>query len=153
MHNTTLPKKGENVTSGKQKVIPRKHASTLAPKQTIALETLLLTGSVSQAAYDAGVTPKTIHEWLRQPTFSQHLHRIQTESLDGLSAQLAGTLRTALEIVQKRLASTDEKISLRASEVAFQRFTDILDHISVNKRLTDLEKRVGVEGGEGEEEE
>ena len=110
---------------------------TVTPKQQKAIEALVLSGSVTEAAKAGGVNRKTLYVWLKQPAFKLALKEAEATALDNLSRRLvslsdkaAGTLETVLDDL-----STSAGHRLRASDI-------ILSNLLRVKELVDLEARI-----------
>ena len=56
--------------------------SGISLRQHIAVQQLVLTGSISAAAAAAGVTTKTIHTWQKQPSFQEALRFAELQALE-----------------------------------------------------------------------
>lgn len=115
----------------------------LTPRKRKAIETLLTSGDITQAARAAGVSRETLYRWLKAPDFRQGLAAGTHEALQGLSQSLltlgaaaAKTLREALEDTTAPLAAR-----LRAADIVLARLLQLRDLVDLDKRLTELEKR------------
>ncbi len=78
--------------------------ATLTPRQRLAVEALLKTGSPTKAAETAGVIRQTVHRWMHQPAFAAALAQAETDALAALSRRLVdlgGTAATTLEDAMK----------------------------------------------------
>lgn len=62
---------------------------TLRPNQNRALEVLLTTGNVTEAAKAAGVSRKTLHAWLKQAEFAQALAEAEATALAAVARSMA----------------------------------------------------------------
>lgn len=106
-------------------------------RQTRAIVELLQTGSPAKAAKVAGVTPKTIHAWKRQPAFAAAMAAAEAEALAELSliitrlgAKAAHTLYLAMDY--------DE----RAPGARVSAARAVLDNLIKYRELCDLEPRL-----------
>jgi hypothetical protein len=67
----------------------------LTPKQRKAVEALLITGDVSAAAKETGVSRESLYRWLKQPVFLQAVREAEAQAIDELSRLLVRLARTA----------------------------------------------------------
>jgi len=115
----------------------------LTPRKRKALEALLTSGDISQAANTAGVSRDSVYRWLRDPDFQTALSNGTQAALQGLSQSLltlgaaaAKTLQAALEDTTAPLA-----VKLRAADIVLTRLLQMRELVDLDKRLTELEKK------------
>lgn len=124
---------GEKVTAGE-----------LRPNQRKALEALLATGSITQAATAAGVARKTVYNWLKEPNFGIALKAAEVEALDNLARSLISLAPAAVEALARVLddpAATHTQ-RIRAAEAILSNTLRLRELHSIEARLTALEQRV-----------
>jgi len=123
----------ENATLGK-----------LTPRQRRAVESLLATGDVTEAAAAAGVVRQTVHRWLDQDAFKAALREGEAAKLEALSRSLvrlgnkaAGALEAALD---DQTAQPGAKV--RAADVVLARLLQLKELTDLEERLTYLEEEM-----------
>lgn len=136
------PKPGAGVKSGSD-VTP---GNNLSLRQAAALTTLAQTGSISQAASAAGVSRKTIFQWLRKDNFRFEVQALQRGMLEAAATRYSGLLHSALETICEALSSKDEKVSLRAAEIYLSKAAPLLESAETDLRLRKIEQRLGLMG-------
>ncbi len=122
---------------------------TLSTKKQRAIEVLSTSGNVASAARAAKVSRKTLYRWLRQPNFAEALESAAQESLANLSRELVrlGTQAvTTLEgAMTDSMAATGTKV--RAADVVLSRLLQLRELVSIEARLTALEKKINAGSG------
>ena len=114
-----------------------KNGQNVTAKQFKAIESLLETGSITQAAEAAGVTRKTVHEWLKQDHFSTALNEAQSDVIQALTCDMVRIGRKAAATVETALdskSSIPTLIRLRAADIALRRLERIRDLSRTNKK-------------------
>jgi len=109
----------------------------LTPKQTTALVALLAGYSMQSAASSAGVTPKTLYRWRRDPAFAAELRDGEAELVNSALRTLQTLTRPAVLTCGAVLSDTTARTAdkLRAASI-------ILSTVLELKNLVDLEARV-----------
>jgi len=114
----------------------------LTPKQAKAIESLMLTGSVTQAARAASVSRPTIYDWLKQPAFVAELQRLEGLALQGLARQLSALTEPAIQALSDGLqVGMPISARLRAAAVIIERAPVLLELSSLVARVESLERR------------
>lgn len=115
----------------------------LTPRKRKALEALLTSGDISQAANTAGVSRDSVYRWLQDSEFQQAMNAGTQAALQGLSQSLltlgaaaAKTLQSALDDPTAPLAAR-----LRAADIVLTRLLQMRELVDLDKRLTELEKK------------
>lgn len=126
-----------NVTDGK-----------LAPKQRKAVEALLLTGDVSAAAKEVGVSRESIYRWMRQPRFLEAVREAEAAALDELSRLLVRLGRTAALTLSKAMTdgTTPAATRVRAADVVLSRLLQLRELATLEARVAELERLTGLDG-------
>jgi len=113
----------------------------LSSPQLIAIETLLLTGSVSRAAKAAGVTPKTIYAWLKSDRFQEGIREVQRETLLAIALRLSVMADRAADTLEAGMdPKHDMRVRLRACEIYFTKAIGWLQFMETEERLEALER-------------
>lgn len=114
----------------------------LTPKQRKAIEALLTCGNVSSAALAAGVSRETIYRWAKKDTFLKALRTGTNQALDDLSRLLLSLGETAISTL--RIAMENESIpaatKVRAADIVFSRLLQFRELVSLEERITELER-------------
>lgn len=112
----------------------------LTPNQRRAVESLLTSGSVTQAAEAAGVTRNTLYRWMKDTDFIEAMRDAEAEAVAGLSRSLAGLGESAAAAFREAL-EPDQKITvrLRAAEAVTDRLLKLRELVDLEARLIALE--------------
>ena len=116
--------------------------TNLPPKKVRALEALLLTGSVMQAAQAAGVARQTVHAWLADETFATELRRLEGQSLANLGRRLMALGDLASKALFDALQPGQPmNARLRAAQIVTERGPALAELSALVARLEALERR------------
>jgi len=120
----------------------------LSPKQRKAIEALLITGEVSAAATEAGVSRVTLYRWLRQPVFTAAVRAAEARALDELSRLLVRLGRSAATTLATAMndPATPAATRVRAADVVLARLLQLRELATLDARVTELEKLAGFDG-------
>ncbi len=115
----------------------------LTPRKRKALEALLTSGDISQAANTAGVSRDSVYRWLRDPDFQTALSNGTQAALQGLSQSLLTLGAAAAKALQAALEDTTAPLAvkLRAADIVLTRLLQMRELVDLDKRLTELEKK------------
>jgi len=115
----------------------------LTPRKRKALEALLTSGDISQAANTAGVSRDSVYRWLRDPDFQTALSNGTQAALQGLSQSLLTLGAAAAKALQVALEDTTAPLTarLRAADIVLTRLLQMRELVDLDKRLTELEKQ------------
>jgi transposase len=105
-----------------------------------AIEALGFGLSITEASENAGVTRKTIYRWLENEEFSAEVAKCQGEVLERGKGRLFALTLKGLNVLGELMESRNENIRLKASGVMSSRFTEILEVLSLEKRVEVLER-------------
>lgn len=115
----------------------------VTPKQARGIAALLTEPTITAAAARAGVAPKTIYKWLRQPVFTEELRRVQNQEIDQAAARLAGGLSEALdELYSLMTGAKSEAVRRQAVTEWFDRTHQFIELRDLEQRLAALEARL-----------
>lgn len=85
----------------------------LSDRQIAAIETLVASGTQTDAAYAAGVTRQTINQWVNHHYgFIAELNRLRSERLQTCADRLQQTVGKALEVVASQIEQGDAGTAL-----------------------------------------
>ena len=119
----------------------------ITPKQRKAVEALLVTGDVSAAAKETGVSRESLYRWLKQPIFLEAVREAEARALDELSRLLVRLGRSAATTLAKAMndAETPAATRVRAADVVLARLLQLRELATLEARVADLERRAGLE--------
>lgn len=114
-------------------------------RQARALEALLSSSTVKQAAQAAGVSERQVYRWLLEPEFSAKLKQGESEritsALRGLSG-LAGEAVQALASVMRAPAQDGANVKRLASANVLELLLKAREQIEIIERIEALEEGV-----------
>ena len=112
-------------------------SKNLTPRQRRALEALITSGNVSDAAEKANVSRDTIYRWQKQPEFMAALNEAVSESISSLSRRLVNLGNKAIASLSLALTGKDVPVALqvRAADI-------VLGRLLALRELHDLEWRI-----------
>jgi len=118
--------------------------ANLTPRQRKALETLLTTGNVKQAAEAAHVSRETIYRWLEQDTFRAALDEGERAAIESLTRALVGLGDLATATLRDAMTGDDIPPAqrVRAADVVLGRLLQLRELIELETRVCELERMV-----------
>lgn len=117
----------------------------LAPKKRRAIATLLEPGATqAQAADAAGVNPRTITRWLKEPDFQAGLDIAQRALLSTTMQQLTSLGTKAVRRLNDALDGNATSEQRRAADSVLKHILAMRQAIDFDERLTAIEQQVGV---------
>ena len=111
------------------KNVPADENSALTPRQQSVLPVMASTFSISEAARQAQLSPKTLHRWLKDKNFRRELARFE---LQGLMLESAAVLSDALR-------DPNPSIRLRALRIALACNSHLNEVHKLRQEIKDLE--------------
>lgn len=121
-------------------------ASKLTPKKYRAIESLLIDGSVTNAAKTANVSRQTVYDWLRDPTFAAELRRSEGLALQGLGRRLLALGELAGDALKDALQPSQPiNTRVRAAQIVAERGPALAELSAVVARLEAMETRMSVD--------
>jgi phage terminase small subunit len=123
----------------------------LTPKQRKAVEALLVTGDVSAAAREAGVSRESVYRWLKQPLFLEAVREAEARALDELSRLLVRLGRTAATTLAKAMSEETTPVAtrVRAADVTLARLLQLRELATLEARVAELERAAGLQQEQG----
>lgn len=120
----------------------------LTLRQRKALETLVETGNVSQAADVAQVSRVTVHKWLKEEDFKAELRAAELDALEAFGRELVSLSRETAEVLRAALTDESTSVRLRAAQMVLDGILRVRELVSFEERLTTLEA-LAMNGGAG----
>lgn len=114
----------------------------LNSKQRRAVDALLLSGRVGEAALAVGVNRATLSRWLRDPVFRQALREAEGGALDELQRRLVALGGSAAEALGAALDHAEVRVRLRAADVTLARLLQLRELVDFDERLARLEEQL-----------
>ena len=114
----------------------------LTTRQRKAIESLLTTGSRTEAVRAAGITRQTLSRWFKQPHFVAALRQAEAEALRGLSLSLLSLAEGAAGALAAGLEDESATVRLRAADLILQRLLQVREMLDWEGRITALEELV-----------
>lgn len=93
--------------------MPESNSEQLTAKQEKTLSLLLSEPTIGGAAIKAGLTERTIYNWLNEPTFKKAYRDICRASVQNAIAQLQNASGTALAVLIAIMSDTNQRASTR----------------------------------------
>lgn len=117
---------------------------TLTGPQLRAIDALLTSGNIGEAAIAAGVNRRTLDRWRREDAFVAALREAEADAVAGLSRNLAGLGDGAAAALRDALDS-GEKMStrLRAAEIVIGNLLKLRELVELEERIGALEAQLG----------
>jgi phage terminase small subunit len=116
----------------------------LTPRQRKAIESLLTTGDITDAAKAAGVSRDTLYRWMKDDLFQEALQKGTQQAIDGLSRSLMQlgdqAIKTLRDAMTDKMVVTSTKI--RAANITLVRMLQLKELADVEARLAKLEEAV-----------
>jgi phage terminase small subunit len=118
----------------------------LTPKQRRAIEALLTTGDVTQAAQEARVSRETIYQWMKRPVFRTALRDGTQQALESLSRSLVGLGDKAVKTLADALedSAAGPSVRVRAADLVLGRLLQIRELVDLEERVCRLEEQNGI---------
>jgi len=107
----------------------------LTAKQGRAIPLIIDSASYTEAAQKAGISRKTLWQWLKDPQFAAELDRQRREVVSEAFGILSQSITKAVETLAKLLDSADERTKRLTAN-------DIIGHILRHKEVDELENRI-----------
>ena len=117
----------------------------LTPKQRKAVEVLVATGNIAEAAREASVKRSTVYRWREQENFQRALREAETEAIRALARRMGAMAEQATKALSDALTDENIRIRLKAADVYFSRLIQLRQFALLEDRIRDLEKQLGVE--------
>ena len=114
----------------------------LPPKQLKAIEVLVASGNVTEAASAAGVSRDMIYAWMRSDqAFIAEKDRVSSAYIGELSSRLSSLASQAISTLQQILTDPNAPVNarIRAADIVIGRQIQLIEMADVARRITRLE--------------
>ena len=114
----------------------------LTPKQLKAIEVLVTSGNVTEAAAAAGVSRETIYTWMRSDkAFQAEKDGISSAYIGELSSRLNSLAQHAISTLQEILSDPNAPVNarIRAADIVIGRQIQLYEMADIARRITRLE--------------
>ncbi len=119
---------------------------TLTRKQEQAVAALLLERTIAAAAERAGISERTLSNWMRQDSFAAAYKAARREVRDQAVQSLQRSMGEAVEVMLGLLQSEDEAIQYRAAEFILERVEQERNREELEDRIAALEAASSTKG-------
>jgi hypothetical protein len=118
--------------------------STLSTRQARAIEALLSSASITEAAERSGIGRRTLHTWLDDSDFRASLASAESDAIGAAVRRLCGDMAGNLATMREIRDDPDQSAALRlraaiALDASLQKWRDLA---TTEERLTALEARL-----------
>lgn len=123
----------------------------LTPRQRRALESLLASGDVTEAARAANVARQTVHKWLQRPAFRAALDKAEADKLHGLQSALVRLGDKATSALGAELDGDSPMAAgarVRAADIVLSHLLKMRELVTLEDRIAALEAALE-DGGKG----
>lgn len=123
--------------------LPENTENVITVKQQKAITALLSERTTRDAAKAAGVSEKTLYQWLNEPAFRAALREAEKSILDDVTRRLSAGASLALDTLKKLVQSArHESTKLRAAVAWLELSLKYRDMHDIEERLTALEAAI-----------
>lgn len=121
----------------------RNRQKTLSPKQEAALLAVLESDTMEDAAKAAGVSRTALWNWTRDDVFKARLAEARAELFGAALQSLKGSMKTAADVLARLMNSRNENTRRLAAAAVLTLGLKAHEALSVEERLSRLEKAFG----------
>ena len=109
----------------------------LEPKKEAAILSLLSSRSIEEAAQVAGVDPRTLYRWMKEPAFDAEYRTAKRAAYSQALARLHQMASAAVSTIAKIMVDQNAPASIRLRAA-----DSVLAHVETGIELQDVEARV-----------
>jgi DNA-binding transcriptional MerR regulator len=109
----------------------------LEPKKEVAILSLLSSRSIEEAAQVAGVDPRTLYRWMKEPAFDAEYRTAKRAAYSQALARLHQMASAAVSTIAKIMVDQNAPASIRLRAA-----DSVLAHVETGIELQDIEARV-----------
>jgi len=120
-------------------------SANVTSKQRRAIEALVTTGQVTDAADAAQVARRTVYRWLRQDAFRGALDEAEAEAVAEVSRSLLALGRDAVDTIGETMRDPEVSptVRVRAADIVFGRMVRLRELTELENRVQALEDKIG----------
>jgi phage terminase small subunit len=113
----------------------------LTPRQRKVLEALMISGDVTEAARNGGVSRETVYKWLKQPTFGEAIVTSTERALEDLERRMVAMVDQAISTFRSTLEdpNVSPALKVKTADLVLERLFQIHDLITLERRMKRLE--------------
>lgn len=114
----------------------------MTPKQNKVLAALLTAPSKAAAAQAAGISPRTLRDYLADPTFRQEYQKAFAGLVEDAARQAQQALALAISTLTEIMGNTDEQATARiqAARSTLEYALKLTEQTDILEQLRELEK-------------
>jgi len=105
-----------------------------------AVEALLRSGSVREAAEAIGVAPSTLLRWLQDPDFRAAFEAARERALEHAIAQLQAATAEAVQALRRNLGCGNPSVEVRAATAVLDAALKVAEHFELRQRVARIEQ-------------
>lgn len=116
----------------------------LKPKQQQAIAAILSSGSITEAANQAGLNERTIYRWMTQDDFRAALYSEEDRVIDIAIRRLLNLSDKAINTFEELLGkeAANDNVKLRAAQLVIDNLIRLRELQTIDARLSELEEKV-----------
>lgn len=112
-------------------------------KQTKAIDALVSTPTVGEAAKMAGIGARTLYRWMAEDeNFKAALNEAESNAISALARGLLALSERVLSALGDSLSSNDENVVMRAVNTHLSHLPKLRQISALEERLSEIEKRL-----------
>ena len=116
--------------------------SRLTHRQQFALQIMVETPSISEAARQSKIARKTLYRWLEDDDFRQELSRLHQEAAELAREETQSLMLQGVAVLAASMKDPDKAIRLRAARYALTFAHQVAEAEKVKQELHDLQESI-----------
>ena len=116
--------------------------SRLTRRQQFALQIMVETPSISEAARQSKIARKTLYRWLEDDDFRQELSRLHQEAAELAREETQSLMLQGVAVLAASMKDPDKAIRLRAARYALTFAHQVAEAEKVKQELHDLQESI-----------
>ncbi|MGJ9414228.1 hypothetical protein ACHAAC_16110 [Aeromicrobium sp. CF4.19] len=129
------------MSAGRPDVTVAVRSGELSPAQGLAVRTLVVSGSVTEAAQAAKVTERTVRRWLHTAAFTMSYRAAARQASSEATSALLAAQHEAVRTLVAALRDATPAVRVRAARALLEVGRHAADD-DMDERLTELEREV-----------
>ena len=118
----------------------------LTRKKEAAIAALLSAGTIEQAAQIAGISGKTLHNWMAQADFAAAYRAARQQVVEQAIGTLQAATNQAVNTLVKNLDCGKPSVEVTAANSLLERSTAAIEQFDILSRLEALEAQAALKG-------